>query len=192
MNWSKFRILIALLASPASQAQSFEVTELIQASDNLQLSTAQTHTPNDTTQFLPPRSLEADLYYVQTTGSVGKYIAGGVLGTWLGFGLGHKVNGTWPEIGWVFTFGEIIAAGAITTGVAMAGGDLEQLEEGKISTSMVISGAIAFGGLRIWETADVWLRPVIKGYRGQSSARSQALSPVAGTDATGVVLRAEF
>ena len=41
--------------------------------------------------------------------AVGRYVAGGVVGTTLGLGIGHAMQGRyWRDYGWAFTAGEII------------------------------------------------------------------------------------
>ena len=129
------------------------------------------------------------LYPVSSTGAASRYIAGGILGTYVGFGLGHAVHGTWREIGWLFTYGELMAVGSITTGMVMTDGDLNQSE---LAETMVISGFLVWGGLRIWQTLDVWLRPIIKGYIGQPTSRPIALMPWVGPDTQGLALTTNF
>ena len=50
--------------------------------------------------------------------AVGRYVAGGVVGTTLGLGIGHAMQGRyWRDYGWAFTAGEIITfLGAATAG----------------------------------------------------------------------------
>ena len=50
--------------------------------------------------------------------AVGRYVAGGVVGTTLGLGIGHALQGRyWRDYGWAFTAGEIITfLGAATAG----------------------------------------------------------------------------
>ena len=47
--------------------------------------------------------------------SVPRYVAGGILGTTIGLGFGHSIQGRWyRDYGWVFTAGGLITAlGAI-------------------------------------------------------------------------------
>lgn len=45
--------------------------------------------------------------------SVSKYIAGGLLGVWPGFGVGHAIQGRYFDSGWIYTAGE---AGALLAG----------------------------------------------------------------------------
>src|SRR4051812_33287284 len=46
----------------------------------------------------------------------GQYIAGGIVASVVGYGIGHTVEGRWREIGWVFTVGEAAAEVAFMTG----------------------------------------------------------------------------
>ena len=189
MNWIKLGLVLAVLISPATYAQSLEGSDLYRVPDTLQLSSAPSTPPDTRPDFMPSPTLGADLYYVSSTGSVSRYIAGGILGTWIGLGLGHAVNGTWREIGKIFTYGEIIAVGSLTTGLFMTGPEFDGSDLG---TAMFVNGLIVYGGLRLWEIVDVWLRPIIKGYVADSRTHRLALSPLIGPHTQGVGVTTSF
>lgn len=99
--------------------------------------------------------------------STGRYIAGGLVGTFLGFGIGHGISGIWKKTGWIFTFGEIAAYGLMFGGAASAAGNLvdvfssEEGEEdiGVLGPSLLIAGGVSLLALHIWEIVDIWTRP---------------------------------
>lgn len=96
--------------------------------------------------------------------STGRYIAGGVLGTTVGLGIGHAVAGEYGSRGWVFTTGELASLGLIIGGFAK-GADAStnggtSFDGG--AAAMMIGGAIAHAVFRIWEVIDVWTRPKVR------------------------------
>lgn len=79
--------------------------------------------------------------------SVGQYVAGGVLGTVLGLGMGHAVQGRYGEKGWAFT---VLKSGSIIAAFAFAAGE---------SKGGVVLSLITLFGISIWELIDVWWLP---------------------------------
>jgi len=91
--------------------------------------------------------------------STGKYITGGVLGTTLGFGIGHGVQGRWHDRGWIFTTAESIGTAALIAGLASCKKTTDV--NGNDTTDCSDTGAIVAGygvllGFHIWEIVDVW------------------------------------
>lgn len=84
-----------------------------------------------------------------------KYALGGLMGTWVGFGVGHGVQGRWSDIGWVFTVGETAAFSALIAGMVVCLND-EDLECGPGAEALLIGGAVTMVGMRLWEIIDVW------------------------------------
>lgn len=86
-----------------------------------------------------------------------QYIGGGVTGTFVGFGLGHAIQGRWMSKGWLFTVNDLVVmplAAIMLFAVGMGGNNV-----------VTAAGVVVFYGsigIRIWETADVWLAPVHK------------------------------
>jgi len=100
--------------------------------------------------------------------TTGRYIGGGILGTFGGFGTGHAVHGTYSEFGWVFTLSEGLAAvAAIACWTAKTWA--AQPETWAIA-------ALAGAGLVLlihgWEIVDVWVRGYKRTY-GSSSAQKE-------------------
>jgi hypothetical protein len=95
--------------------------------------------------------------------SKGRYIAGGIVGTAVGFGIGHAINGEYGNIGWLFTVGETGSIAAMFGGMVMAVRDSVSGEFDDRGLTLMALGAIAMSGLRIWEIVDVWTRPVVIG-----------------------------
>lgn len=92
-----------------------------------------------------------------------RYITGGVLGTSIGFGLGHIVQGRWQEKGWIFTLGEsaslITALGAGTLCITRnISSNVFTGEDDDYSLACWITNlALAsFVGFKIWEGVDLW------------------------------------
>jgi|GEM_PF-2016525 len=103
---------------------------------------------------------------VYTKGYVGtgRYIAGGITGTVVGFGIGHAISGEYSSMGWVFTVGELAAYGLMLAGAVDTISDVDnygslQDVESSDGFGMMTLGAIAFIGFRVWEAIDVWVRP---------------------------------
>lgn len=97
--------------------------------------------------------------------STGKYITGGVLGSTLGLGIGHGVQGRYGEKGWIFTATEVPALVVMLVGAAQCQKDKDdgvRTDCTSSQKSMIVGGYAAFLGFHIWEVLDVWLkaRPV--------------------------------
>lgn len=94
--------------------------------------------------------------------------SGGMLGTFLGFGLGHAAQGRYGELGWIFTAGEIASMTAMFTGlVRCLNGEYESNDDVVIrnngcqgnEATLLIGGAIGFMVFRTWEMIDSWVGP---------------------------------
>lgn len=117
--------------------------------------------------------------------SVPEYIVGGLLGTTVGFGLGHGVQNRYGQRGWLFTMLEGIAVGVFIVGAANCPGDddpdnggdgdddlfddfafTRNSARGGILAGSSCPGALAmvagvgsFIGFHLWEILDVWAKP---------------------------------
>lgn len=94
--------------------------------------------------------------------SQGAYIGGGVVGTVLGLGIGHAIQGRYGEKGWIFTVGEIATATLFSIGATNC--ITETFSSLGTSTSSCNDGLMAVGlaglaGFRVWELVDVWAAP---------------------------------
>lgn len=94
--------------------------------------------------------------------STARYITGGILGTYpLGFGVGHAIQGRYHDKGWIFTVGEL---GSLAIAAAGASNCMDDSESGakrwgKCKSGLMVAGALAFTGFRIWEIFDLWFAP---------------------------------
>jgi hypothetical protein len=116
----------------------------------------------------------------------GHYIAGGVLGSTIGLGIGHAVNGHYAKTGWIFSLGEGAALGAFIGGLATGDTFYENGEEKlKLSTGAqvaVVAGGLAYLGFKIWEIIDVWTRPTLRqAPAGRQSASFMVVPTVVGS-----------
>jgi hypothetical protein len=87
----------------------------------------------------------------------GKYdtreiVAGGLLGTVIGFGSGHAIQSRYRRTGWIYTVGEIGSVG-LTASAAACNGSWGCVY------GLALSGVTIFIGFRIAETIDVWVHP---------------------------------
>ena len=78
----------------------------------------------------------------------GKYQAGGFVGTFAGFGIGHMVAGRWTSLGWIFTFSEAALMGTIIYRAS-------KYQVGKVDGTLALS-EVGFIGMRVWEIIDIW------------------------------------
>ena len=77
-----------------------------------EISLAQTDVDDTVTDVDAPTQDVADATSSVTEISKNRYITGGVLGTALGFGIGHAVQGRWlSDKGWIFTSAELVTLG---------------------------------------------------------------------------------
>lgn len=88
--------------------------------------------------------------------SEGEHIGGGVVGTFLGFGIGHAVQGRFSDDGVTFLVGELASMGGLFLGAADCVGPSGRCARG---LALVSISALAFVGFRIWEIVDVWAEP---------------------------------
>ena len=90
----------------------------------------------------------------ETTLIQGRYIGGGVVGTIVGAGIGHAIQGRWLRTGWIHT---VLQVGGWMVMGFQAGRRTVAPEAGHLITVAVSSLVIA--GSRIWEIVDVWVLP---------------------------------
>jgi hypothetical protein len=91
------------------------------------------------------------------------HIGGGLVATFVGFGVGHAVQGRWGERGWIFTVGETAGLGLMIYGLGKAATSCVNEDGSDCGTSglgFVAGGAIALTGLHLWETLDAFIAPV--------------------------------
>ncbi|MBS1960359.1 MAG: hypothetical protein JST80_12855 [Bdellovibrionales bacterium] len=95
--------------------------------------------------------------------STGSYIAGGILGTILGLGIGNAVQGRYMPNGLIFTLGEVGGAMMWAAGVGDCLADsinsIGTRSKTNCNEGLAVAGAVILTGLRIWEIVDVWAMP---------------------------------
>lgn len=94
--------------------------------------------------------------------SEGRQLSGGILGTYpIGLGMGHAIQGRWRDDGKFFTFSQLgaltlVAASGDCVGKVMSNDDNQC---GGPQEVLLLTGVIAYLGLRVWEIVDVWSAP---------------------------------
>lgn len=101
---------------------------------------------------------EIKIYREGDIGTLGR-VTGGVVGTVVGFGLGHLFIGKYGEQGWVYTVGELGSLVAISVGATAAIGDWVSGNKNGGGSTLLWVGIVGYYGFRIWEIVDVWVRP---------------------------------
>ena len=84
-------------------------------------------------------------------------IGGGLMAAWIGFGVGHAVQGRYSTDGWLFTVGEVASLAAMFVGLARVSNGEFRRDNG--AETLLIGGAIGFGVFRIWEIVDAFVGP---------------------------------
>lgn len=105
---------------------------------------------------LPPLRLTREEYELLRDGEIsdGRVVLG-VLGSWMGMGLGQAFEGRWSDTGWIFTIGEPVT---FMVGMfAVLGCSLDGCNQ----RQKLIGGSALFGyvGLRVWSLVDVIVGP---------------------------------
>jgi hypothetical protein len=116
--------------------------------------------------------------------STGAHIGGGVAALFLGFGIGHAVQGRWGDRGWIFTLGETASIGVMIYGVTRAASCVSDELGGGCGSSglgLIAGGAIALTGFHLWETIDAFVAPAghnrrVRALQARTGLRSAASS----------------
>lgn len=100
--------------------------------------------------------------------STGQYVAGGILGSYMGFGLGHVVQQRWSSKGWIFTAGESAGIAVLTYGV-LSCAVTDSSDDSRVHRTwdgdsdcpwgLALAGGLAYAGFRVWEILDLWAGP---------------------------------
>ena len=91
--------------------------------------------------------------------STGRYIAGGIVGTVVGFGIGHAIEGRYVFLGLMFTVVEAAAYAALIYSLATL------FDENSSGGSLFVPSLAVFIGFHIWEIVSVWVVPRYNGQR---------------------------
>lgn len=97
-------------------------------------------------------------------------IAGGLLGTIVGFGSGHIVTGMYGDKGLIFTLGEAVALPFVLIGgiiyyenfisCAFTFGFVCEPKDMERSRGLLTTGLVILSIFKVWEIADVWWGPL--------------------------------
>lgn len=96
--------------------------------------------------------------------STGKYITGGILGSAVGFGIGHAIQGRYGSgKGWIFTAGEAAGLTLFVAGVGRQscndsyyGSSNSNSCDKSSANGLMVIGLGALIGFHVWEIVDVW------------------------------------
>ena len=97
--------------------------------------------------------------------SDGEHLGGGLAALFLGFGIGQGIQGRWSDKGWLFTLGDVASMTMIFYGLTRTVDCADGTDHSGIKcvsdagTGWMIGGALAFTGLRIWQTIDAFAVP---------------------------------
>ena len=112
--------------------------------------------------YQPPVQITAEEQDLLRQGEIsdGQYIGGGVAALFLGFGIGQGVQGRWSERGWIFTLGEVASVGLMIYGATRTVDCIDSTRcNHNDGVGEIVGGALAYTGLRIWETVDAFVVP---------------------------------
>lgn len=114
-----------------------------------------------------------------------RYIWGGVVGTAIGFGIGHALVGEYGTWGWFFTTTQVASIGIplLTAGIialSTLSGTLEATGDALISAWGVsfFIGLSLYIGFRLWEIFDVWWRPTTRWEKTNIPTTTVAVTPM--------------
>ncbi len=93
--------------------------------------------------------------YSQGYISKGRYAFGGLVGSVVGFGVGHAIHRHYTDFGWVFTLGEGVGALVFLSTPLLY---MFTVLEFETVFGIEMGGIVLWGGFKIWEIVDVWVR----------------------------------
>jgi hypothetical protein len=101
------------------------------------------------------------------------HIGGAVVGTSVGFGLGHAIQGRFRERGWIYLAVEAAAVVLLTAVAIDCINDFDDVDAspGLCTDPVLGTGLIVLGTARTLETVDVWLGPVVHNARLKTGPR---------------------
>jgi hypothetical protein len=93
--------------------------------------------------------------------STGRYIAGGIVGSVAGFGIGQAIEGRYLPFGLIFTLGEMASTGLLVAGAVDCINSLNVTNQNTLDChgGTFWPGLIGLAVFRIWEVVDVWAAP---------------------------------
>ena len=96
--------------------------------------------------------------------SSAEHVGGALGGLFLGFGIGHAIQGRYAERGWIFTVGTLLSSFIILRGAAECIADAIDEEE-ECSSRLIDIGLVGLLGFRIWEVVDTIIVPTKRNQR---------------------------
>jgi len=120
-----------------------------------------------------PSRITADERAVLDQGRVtdGQWVAGGLVGTFVGFGIGQAIEGDYAQKGWIFTIGDVAGMGMLMAGVFDSTADCSGADCQVSPWVWVGLGTLTV--FRLWEAIDAWVYPA--GHNTQYDAISARL-----------------
>ncbi len=97
--------------------------------------------------------------------SNGRILTGGLVSTFVGYGIGQAIEGRWTDTGWLFSVGETAASVAMVVGLArMTLSEEARCLQAPCSNSsndagLFVGSLIALTALRIWDSVDAFAGP---------------------------------
>lgn len=115
----------------------------------------------------PPVQLTAEEQELLMKGEIsdGEHLGGGLAALFLGFGIGQGIQGRWSDRGWMFTLGDLASVTMMFYGITRTVTCADGTDHSGIAcrsdagAGWLIGGALAFTGLRIWQTIDAFAVP---------------------------------
>jgi hypothetical protein len=115
--------------------------------------------------------------------STTRYIIGGILATYPGFGIGHAVQMRYSSRGWIFTVGELGSAAVLVAGLSQCvsttigfGTSQSRTSYDCSGSGLITLGALGIVGFRIWEIIDGWVAPIDLNRRYRELKNREALN----------------
>jgi len=131
---------------------------------------------------------------IQPEGTISpsRYIAGGLVGSIIGFGVGHSISHTWKNWGWLFTAADLAIAVPFIHGFT-ATDDTPWVGSRSYNTWIEIS-KYAYLPLKIVQMADLWIRPKVsrKKVRQLRTSPHTSISPWILPGLTGISVSHRF
>lgn len=127
--------------------------------------------------------------------SMDKYLAGGILGTFLGYGIGHSAQDRWlSDYGWFYTLSQV--AGSVVLGVGLNSYrkcyDYDDEDECRSDAVSILGwGGLVLLSSKTAETITIWL-PNRERYRIVAIKPALAFHPVLGKNNLGMQLALSF
>ena len=109
------------------------------------------------------------------------HIGGGLVATFVGFGVGQAVQGRWLDRGWIFTLGETTGLGLMIYGLGKSAESCVSADGSECGSSglgFVAGGAIALTGFHLWEMVDAFVAPIGHNRRVRAAKLRAGVNPM--------------